>query len=117
MNPFSVHKPYDSPGLQYSNNPQMSGYQIPQNNTLTLILFVILTLVSLRQERPVHLHPESVYQAMRERGRAIPAAPTLPSTGRNLPIGSRPSLTPGSHSLPSTSATRIIDGKVLWICV
>ncbi|XP_055916492.1 resistance to inhibitors of cholinesterase protein 3 isoform X5 [Eupeodes corollae] len=32
----------------------------------------------LRQERPSHLHPESIYQSMKERGRAIPATPTVP---------------------------------------
>ncbi|XP_055854649.1 resistance to inhibitors of cholinesterase protein 3 isoform X3 [Episyrphus balteatus] len=34
--------------------------------------------LSLRQERPSHLHPESIYQSMKERGRAIPATPTVP---------------------------------------
>ncbi|XP_053967171.1 uncharacterized protein LOC128868744 isoform X4 [Anastrepha ludens] len=52
----------------------------------------------LRQERPAHLHPESIYQAMRERGRAIPATtPTVPILERK-----------GS---PSNPPPRIIDGR------
>ncbi|XP_011196658.2 uncharacterized protein Ric-3_1 isoform X8 [Zeugodacus cucurbitae] len=52
----------------------------------------------LRQERPAHLHPESIYQAMRERGRAIPATtPTVPILERK-----------GSASNPPP---RIIDGR------
>ncbi|XP_011196656.2 uncharacterized protein Ric-3_1 isoform X6 [Zeugodacus cucurbitae] len=54
--------------------------------------------MSLRQERPAHLHPESIYQAMRERGRAIPATtPTVPILERK-----------GSASNPPP---RIIDGR------
>ncbi|XP_054737175.1 uncharacterized protein LOC129243843 isoform X3 [Anastrepha obliqua] len=54
--------------------------------------------MSLRQERPAHLHPESIYQAMRERGRAIPATtPTVPILERK-----------GS---PSNPPPRIIDGR------
>ncbi|XP_067631655.1 resistance to inhibitors of cholinesterase protein 3 isoform X3 [Eurosta solidaginis] len=53
---------------------------------------------ALRQERPAHLHPESIYQAMRERGRAIPATtPTVPILERK-----------GS---PSNSPPRIVDGR------
>ncbi|XP_012155834.1 uncharacterized protein LOC101454669 isoform X11 [Ceratitis capitata] len=52
----------------------------------------------LRQERPAHLHPESIYQAMRERGRAIPATtPTVPILERK-----------GS---PSNPPPRIVDGR------
>nr|XP_036223617.1 uncharacterized protein LOC106627225 isoform X5 [Bactrocera oleae] len=52
----------------------------------------------LRQERPAHLHPESIYQAMRERGRAIPATtPTVPILERK-----------GSANNPPP---RIIDGR------
>ncbi|XP_067631657.1 uncharacterized protein RIC-3 isoform X5 [Eurosta solidaginis] len=54
--------------------------------------------MTLRQERPAHLHPESIYQAMRERGRAIPATtPTVPILERK-----------GS---PSNSPPRIVDGR------
>nr|XP_036223627.1 uncharacterized protein LOC106627225 isoform X13 [Bactrocera oleae]XP_036223628.1 uncharacterized protein LOC106627225 isoform X13 [Bactrocera oleae] len=54
--------------------------------------------MSLRQERPAHLHPESIYQAMRERGRAIPATtPTVPILERK-----------GSANNPPP---RIIDGR------
>ncbi|XP_030388422.1 resistance to inhibitors of cholinesterase protein 3 isoform X5 [Scaptodrosophila lebanonensis] len=51
----------------------------------------------LRQERPAHLHPESIYQAMRERGRAIPATPTVPVVERK--------------SSPSNPPPRIVDGR------
>ncbi|XP_041632934.1 resistance to inhibitors of cholinesterase protein 3 isoform X7 [Drosophila kikkawai] len=51
----------------------------------------------LRQERPAHLHPESIYQAMRERGRAIPATPTVPILERK--------------SSPSNPPPRIVDGR------
>ncbi|XP_036331090.1 uncharacterized protein LOC118742817 isoform X12 [Rhagoletis pomonella] len=52
----------------------------------------------LRQERPAHLHPESIYQAMRERGRAIPATtPTVPILERK-----------GS---PSNPPPRIVNGR------
>ncbi|XP_017073159.2 uncharacterized protein LOC108109216 isoform X8 [Drosophila eugracilis] len=53
--------------------------------------------ISLRQERPAHLHPESIYQAMRERGRAIPATPTVPILERK--------------SSPSNPPPRIVDGR------
>ncbi|KAM8712419.1 hypothetical protein ACLKA7_012866 [Drosophila subpalustris] len=53
--------------------------------------------ISLRQERPAHLHPESIYQAMRERGRAIPATPTVPIVERK--------------TSPSNPPPRIIDGR------
>ncbi|XP_036331080.1 uncharacterized protein LOC118742817 isoform X2 [Rhagoletis pomonella] len=54
--------------------------------------------ISLRQERPAHLHPESIYQAMRERGRAIPATtPTVPILERK-----------GS---PSNPPPRIVNGR------
>uniref|UniRef100_A0A0K8U6T8 Resistance to inhibitors of cholinesterase protein 3 N-terminal domain-containing protein n=1 Tax=Bactrocera latifrons TaxID=174628 RepID=A0A0K8U6T8_BACLA len=54
--------------------------------------------ISLRQERPAHLHPESIYQAMRERGRAIPATtPTVPILERK-----------GSASNPPP---RVVDGR------
>ncbi|XP_039969372.1 uncharacterized protein LOC120781265 isoform X2 [Bactrocera tryoni] len=54
--------------------------------------------MSLRQERPAHLHPESIYQAMRERGRAIPATtPTVPILERK-----------GSASNPPP---RVVDGR------
>ncbi|XP_022221604.1 uncharacterized protein LOC111073549 isoform X10 [Drosophila obscura] len=51
----------------------------------------------LRQERPAHLHPESIYQAMRERGRAIPATPTVPIVERK--------------SSPSNPPPRLVDGR------
>ncbi|XP_033233781.1 resistance to inhibitors of cholinesterase protein 3 isoform X10 [Drosophila pseudoobscura] len=51
----------------------------------------------LRQERPAHLHPESIYQAMRERGRAIPATPTVPIVERK--------------SSASNPPPRIVDGR------
>ncbi|KRJ99791.1 uncharacterized protein LOC6530712 isoform X13 [Drosophila yakuba] len=51
----------------------------------------------LRQERPAHLHPESIYQAMRERGRAIPATPTVPILERK--------------TSPSNPPPRIVDGR------
>ncbi|XP_033247533.1 resistance to inhibitors of cholinesterase protein 3 isoform X13 [Drosophila miranda] len=53
--------------------------------------------VGLRQERPAHLHPESIYQAMRERGRAIPATPTMPIVERK--------------SSASNPPPRIVDGR------
>ncbi|XP_068143924.1 uncharacterized protein RIC-3 isoform X8 [Drosophila tropicalis] len=53
--------------------------------------------ISLRQERPAHLHPESIYQAMRERGRAIPATPTVPIVERK--------------NSPSNPPPRIVDGR------
>ncbi|XP_033154426.1 uncharacterized protein LOC117137197 isoform X8 [Drosophila mauritiana] len=53
--------------------------------------------ISLRQERPAHLHPESIYQAMRERGRAIPATPTVPILERK--------------TSPSNPPLRIVDGR------
>ncbi|XP_033247521.1 uncharacterized protein LOC108160704 isoform X2 [Drosophila miranda] len=53
--------------------------------------------ISLRQERPAHLHPESIYQAMRERGRAIPATPTMPIVERK--------------SSASNPPPRIVDGR------
>ncbi|XP_017838849.1 uncharacterized protein LOC108597046 isoform X15 [Drosophila busckii] len=52
----------------------------------------------LRQERPAHLHPESIYQAMRERGRAIPATPTVPIVEQR-------------KSSPSNPPPRIVDGR------
>ncbi|XP_026841131.1 uncharacterized protein LOC6600908 isoform X9 [Drosophila persimilis] len=51
----------------------------------------------LRQERPAHLHPESIYQAMRERGRAIPATSTVPIVERK--------------SSASNPPPRIVDGR------
>ncbi|KAM7342498.1 RIC3 acetylcholine receptor chaperone isoform 8-T9 [Cochliomyia hominivorax] len=51
----------------------------------------------IRQERPSHLHPDSVYQAMRERGRAIPATPTIPIVERK--------------SSPSNPPPRIVEGR------
>lgn len=54
--------------------------------------------IGLRQERPSHLHPDSVYQAMRERGRAIPATPTIPIVERK--------------SSPSNPPPRIVEGRV-----
>ncbi|XP_033253900.1 uncharacterized protein LOC117185822 isoform X4 [Drosophila miranda] len=51
----------------------------------------------LRQERPAHLHPEFIYQAMRERGRAIPATPTVPIVERK--------------SSASNPPPRILDGR------
>ncbi|XP_017838840.1 uncharacterized protein LOC108597046 isoform X7 [Drosophila busckii] len=54
--------------------------------------------ISLRQERPAHLHPESIYQAMRERGRAIPATPTVPIVEQR-------------KSSPSNPPPRIVDGR------
>lgn len=54
----------------------------------------------LRQERPAHLHPESIYQAMRERGRAIPATPTVPIVERK--------------TSPSNPPPRIVDGRVSY---
>ncbi|XP_026841133.1 uncharacterized protein LOC6600908 isoform X11 [Drosophila persimilis] len=53
--------------------------------------------ISLRQERPAHLHPESIYQAMRERGRAIPATSTVPIVERK--------------SSASNPPPRIVDGR------
>ncbi|XP_037946859.1 uncharacterized protein LOC119678853 isoform X8 [Teleopsis dalmanni] len=58
---------------------------------------IITGEVSLRQERPAHLHPESIYQAMRERGRAIPVTPTVPIVERK-----------GS---PSNPPPRIVEGR------
>ncbi|XP_023305855.2 uncharacterized protein LOC111687629 isoform X8 [Lucilia cuprina] len=51
----------------------------------------------IRQERPSHLHPDSVYQAMRERGRAIPATPTIPIVERK--------------ASPSNPPPRIVEGR------
>ncbi|XP_073813962.1 RIC3 acetylcholine receptor chaperone isoform X4 [Musca autumnalis] len=51
----------------------------------------------IRQERPAHLHPDSVYQAMRERGRAIPATPTIPIVERKIS--------------PSNPPPRIVEGR------
>ncbi|XP_058981694.1 resistance to inhibitors of cholinesterase protein 3 isoform X8 [Musca domestica] len=51
----------------------------------------------IRQERPAHLHPDSVYQAMRERGRAIPATPTIPIVERK--------------TSPSNPPPRIVEGR------
>ncbi|XP_046810269.1 uncharacterized protein LOC111687629 isoform X6 [Lucilia cuprina] len=53
--------------------------------------------ISIRQERPSHLHPDSVYQAMRERGRAIPATPTIPIVERK--------------ASPSNPPPRIVEGR------
>ncbi|XP_073813956.1 RIC3 acetylcholine receptor chaperone isoform X2 [Musca autumnalis] len=53
--------------------------------------------ISIRQERPAHLHPDSVYQAMRERGRAIPATPTIPIVERKIS--------------PSNPPPRIVEGR------
>lgn len=53
--------------------------------------------ISIRQERPSHLHPDSVYQAMRERGRAIPATPTIPIVERK--------------SSPSNPPPRLVEGR------
>ncbi|XP_037896290.1 uncharacterized protein LOC119641587 isoform X12 [Glossina fuscipes] len=52
---------------------------------------------AIRQERPVHLHPDAVYQAMRERGRAIPATPTIPIVDRKV--------------TPSNPPPRIVEGR------
>lgn len=52
----------------------------------------------MRQERPPHLRPDGIHPAMRERGRAIPAASTVPIVMEDKPI-------------PST-APRIIEGRV-----
>ncbi|XP_065369377.1 uncharacterized protein RIC-3 isoform X7 [Calliphora vicina] len=51
----------------------------------------------IRQERSSHLHPDSVYEAMRERGRAIPATPTIPIVERK--------------SSPSNPPPRIVEGR------
>ncbi|XP_058836543.1 uncharacterized protein LOC131693064 isoform X9 [Topomyia yanbarensis] len=70
--------------------------------------------ISIRQERPPHLRPETVHPAMRERGRAIPQAGSIhserPSSqpriveGRPGPIpGMRPPMGAGSHQ-PTKSA-------------
>ncbi|XP_055611489.1 protein P200-like isoform X3 [Uranotaenia lowii] len=71
--------------------------------------------LSIRQERPPHLRPETMHPAMRERGRAIPhvgsvhserpqAAPRIVE-GRPGPIpGMRPPMGAGSHQ-PTKSAT------------
>ncbi|KAL9918061.1 RIC3 acetylcholine receptor chaperone isoform 10-T19 [Glossina fuscipes fuscipes] len=53
--------------------------------------------ITIRQERPVHLHPDAVYQAMRERGRAIPATPTIPIVDRKV--------------TPSNPPPRIVEGR------
>ncbi|XP_065369375.1 uncharacterized protein RIC-3 isoform X5 [Calliphora vicina] len=53
--------------------------------------------ISIRQERSSHLHPDSVYEAMRERGRAIPATPTIPIVERK--------------SSPSNPPPRIVEGR------
>ncbi|XP_037714207.1 resistance to inhibitors of cholinesterase protein 3 isoform X5 [Drosophila subpulchrella] len=52
----------------------------------------------LRQERPAHLHPESIYQAMKERGRAIPATQTVPILEQR-------------KTSPSNPPPRIVDGR------
>ncbi|XP_037714208.1 uncharacterized protein LOC119549930 isoform X6 [Drosophila subpulchrella] len=54
--------------------------------------------ISLRQERPAHLHPESIYQAMKERGRAIPATQTVPILEQR-------------KTSPSNPPPRIVDGR------
>ncbi|XP_055528607.1 uncharacterized protein LOC129720824 [Wyeomyia smithii] len=70
--------------------------------------------ISIRQERPPHLRPETIHPAMRERGRAIPQAGSIhserPSSppriveGRPGPIpGMRPPMGAGSHQ-PTKSA-------------
>lgn len=64
---------------------------------LKLIYFFCL---AIRQERPVHLHPDAVYQAMRERGRAIPATPTIPIVDRKV--------------TPSNPPPRIVEGRVSY---
>uniref|UniRef100_A0A1A9X4U4 Resistance to inhibitors of cholinesterase protein 3 N-terminal domain-containing protein n=1 Tax=Glossina brevipalpis TaxID=37001 RepID=A0A1A9X4U4_9MUSC len=53
--------------------------------------------ITIRQERPAHLHPDAVYQAMRERGRAIPATPTIPIVDRKV--------------TPSNPPPRIVEGR------
>lgn len=64
------------------------------------LIFVFPIDAGLRQERPAHLHPESIYQAMRERGRAIPATPTVPIVERK--------------TSPSNPPPRIVDGRVSY---
>ncbi|XP_058466415.1 uncharacterized protein LOC131439437 [Malaya genurostris] len=70
--------------------------------------------ISIRQERPPHLRPETIHPAMRERGRAIPQVGSIhsdrPSSppriveGRPGPIpGMRPPMGAGSHQ-PTKSA-------------
>ncbi|XP_053686709.1 uncharacterized protein LOC128736256 [Sabethes cyaneus] len=70
--------------------------------------------ISIRQERPPHLRPDTIHPAMRERGRAIPQAGAIhserPSSppriveGRPGPIpGMRPPMGAGSHQ-PTKSA-------------
>lgn len=66
----------------------------------TLLIYGFCSDAGLRQERPAHLHPESIYQAMRERGRAIPATPTVPIVERK--------------TSPSNPPPRIVDGRVSY---
>ncbi|XP_055707958.1 resistance to inhibitors of cholinesterase protein 3 isoform X8 [Phlebotomus papatasi] len=54
----------------------------------------------IRQERPLHMHPDAVHPAMRERGRAIPSTPTVPIIEK-----SAPSVAPGSPT------SHIVDGR------
>ncbi|XP_055707948.1 resistance to inhibitors of cholinesterase protein 3 isoform X3 [Phlebotomus papatasi] len=56
--------------------------------------------ISIRQERPLHMHPDAVHPAMRERGRAIPSTPTVPIIEK-----SAPSVAPGSPT------SHIVDGR------
>jgi len=65
-----------------------------------MLIIWLLFQTGLRQERPAHLHPESIYQAMRERGRAIPATPTVPIVERK--------------TSPSNPPPRIVDGRVSY---
>jgi len=71
-----------------------------QTHLCSKLIVWILFEIGLRQERPAHLHPESIYQAMRERGRAIPATPTVPIVERK--------------TSPSNPPPRIVDGRVSY---
>lgn len=67
-----------------------------------IYLYGFFFSIGIRQERPAHLHPDSVYQAMRERGRAIPATPTIPIVERK--------------TSPSNPPPRIVEGRVSNNC-
>ncbi|KAK6642614.1 hypothetical protein RUM43_004116 [Polyplax serrata] len=62
----------------------------------------------LRQERPLHLHPEMLHPALREKGRAIPQSHATPKlavekdkSGRPLPVpGTRPPMGGPGHVVP-----------------
>ncbi|XP_059614906.1 resistance to inhibitors of cholinesterase protein 3 isoform X6 [Phlebotomus argentipes] len=56
--------------------------------------------ISIRQERPPHMRPDTVHPAMRERGRAIPSTQTVPIIEKSAPSA------PGS-----SSSTRVVDGR------